>query len=33
MKDIYQLLNDIDVDINEFEELEVNELEKAKVKK
>lgn len=33
MKDIYELLNDIDVDVNEFEELEANELEKSKVKK
>ena len=33
MKDIYELLNDIDIDENEFEEMEVSELEKAKVKK
>ena len=33
MKDIYELLNDIDIDENEFEEMEVNEFEKAKVKK
>ena len=32
MKDIYELLNDIDIDDNEFEEMEVTELEKAKVK-
>ena len=33
MKDIYELLNEIDIDENEFEEMEVTELEKAKVKK
>ena len=33
MKDIYELLNDIDIDENEFEEMEVSEFEKAKVKK
>lgn len=33
MKDIYELLNDIDIDDNEFEEMEVNELEKSKVKR
>lgn len=33
MKDIYELLNDIHIDENEFEEMEVNEFEKAKVKK
>ncbi|HEY2493546.1 MAG TPA: DUF4179 domain-containing protein [Paenibacillus sp.] len=32
MKDIYELLNDINIDETEFEEIEVNELEKAKVK-
>ena len=32
MKDIYELLNDINIDENEFEEMEVSELEKAKVK-
>ncbi|WP_075980140.1 DUF4179 domain-containing protein [Bacillus massilinigeriensis] len=32
MKDIYELLNDIDIDEDEFEEMEVSELEKAKVK-
>lgn len=32
MKDIYELLNDITIDENEFEEMEVSELEKAKVK-
>lgn len=32
MKDIYGLLNDIDLDESEFEEMEVNEVEKAKVK-
>ncbi|MCM3409662.1 DUF4179 domain-containing protein [Metabacillus litoralis] len=33
MKDIYELLNDIDIDENEFEEMEVSEFEKARVKK
>ncbi|MCO0600243.1 DUF4179 domain-containing protein [Peribacillus butanolivorans] len=33
MKDIYELLNDIDIDETEFEEMEVTELEKAKVKR
>ncbi|MCM3651039.1 DUF4179 domain-containing protein [Metabacillus litoralis] len=33
MKDIYELLNDMDIDENEFEEMEVSEFEKAKVKK
>ncbi|WP_066390736.1 DUF4179 domain-containing protein [Neobacillus mesonae] len=33
MKDIYELLNDIDIDENEFKEIEVSELEKAKVKR
>jgi len=33
MKDIYELLNDSTIDITEFEEIEVNELEKAKVKR
>lgn len=33
MKDIYELLNSIDIDINEFEEIPVNDIEKAKVKK
>lgn len=32
MKDIYALLNDLDIDENEFEEMEVNEFEKAKLK-
>ena len=32
MKDIYELLNDITIDDNEFEEMEVTELEKSKVK-
>lgn len=31
MKDIYELLNDIDIDETEFKEMEVSELEKAKV--
>ncbi|MDZ5472829.1 DUF4179 domain-containing protein [Bacillus sp. 31A1R] len=32
MKDIYELLNDIDIDENEFEEMEVTEIEKARFK-
>lgn len=32
MKDIYELLNDSNIDENKFEEMEVSELEKAKVK-
>lgn len=32
MKDIYELLNDASIDANEFEEMEVTELEKVKVK-
>lgn len=32
MKDIYELLNDVSVDDNEFEEMAVTEFEKAKVK-
>lgn len=33
MKDIYELFNDMDVDVNEFEEVEADELERARVKK
>ncbi|MEH7464245.1 DUF4179 domain-containing protein [Bacillus thuringiensis] len=33
MKDIYELLNDVDIDETEFKEMEVSELEKAKVKR
>ncbi|MGE7904924.1 DUF4179 domain-containing protein [Peribacillus sp. NPDC094092] len=33
MKDIYELLNDIDIDETECKEMEVTELEKAKVKR
>ncbi|WHY78495.1 DUF4179 domain-containing protein [Neobacillus sp. WH10] len=33
MKDIYELLNDLNIDENEFEEMEVNELEKAHIKR
>ncbi|WP_141499886.1 DUF4179 domain-containing protein [Paenibacillus luteus] len=33
MKDVYELLNDMDIDEHEFVEMEVNELEKAKVKR
>lgn len=33
MKDIYELLNDTDIDETEFKEMEVTEHEKAKVKK
>jgi len=33
MKDIYELLNDIDIDENEFEEMEVSEIEKLRIKR
>ena len=33
MKDIYEFFNDMDIDINEFKEVEADELEKARVKK
>jgi len=33
MKDIYELLNDINIDESEFEEIEVSDFEKTKVKK
>lgn len=33
MKDIYELLNETNIDIDEFEEAEVSQLEKAKVKR
>lgn len=33
MKDIYELLNDVNIDDKEFKEMEVTELEKAKVKR
>lgn len=33
MKDIYELFNDMDMDMNEFEEVEADELERARVKK
>lgn len=33
MKDIYELLNEMDTDIDDFEEMKVSEFEKAKVKK
>ncbi|RDY27278.1 DUF4179 domain-containing protein [Romboutsia weinsteinii] len=33
MKDIYELLNDIEIDESEFEEMSVNDIERAKVKK
>ena len=33
MKDIYELLNNIDIDENEFEEMKVSEIEKARIKK
>lgn len=33
MKDIYILLNEMDIDENEFEEMEVSELDKANVKR
>ena len=32
MKDIYELFNDINIDENEFEEIEVSEIEKNRVK-
>lgn len=33
MKDIYELLNDVDIDESEYREMEVCELEKARIKK
>lgn len=33
MKDIYTLLNETDIELGEFEEMEVSDLEKAKVKR
>ncbi|MFJ7725234.1 DUF4179 domain-containing protein [Neobacillus sp. NPDC097160] len=33
MKDIYELLNDLNIDENEFEEMEVTDLEKANIKR
>ena len=33
MKNIYELLNDIDIDESEFEEMEVSQIEKARTKK
>ena len=33
MKDIYELLNDIDIDENEIEEMKVSEIEKVRIKK
>ncbi|MDD1371164.1 DUF4179 domain-containing protein, partial [Bacillus sp. MHSD17] len=33
MKDIYELLNDIDIDEKELEEIETSEIEKEKVKR
>ncbi|HHY25336.1 MAG TPA: DUF4179 domain-containing protein [Desulfitobacterium dehalogenans] len=33
MKDLYEFFNEIDIDLNEFEEAEVDELEKSRVKK
>lgn len=33
MKDIYELLNDIDIDEKELEEIEASEIEKEKVKR
>lgn len=33
MKDIYELLNEMDINVNEFEEMEVTDLYKAKVKR
>ena len=33
MIDIYELLNNIDIDENEFEEMKVSEIEKVRIKK
>lgn len=33
MKDLYKQFNDIEIDVDEFEEVEVSEFERAKVKK
>jgi len=33
MKDIYELLNEVDIDMDEFKEMQVSEFEKARVKK
>ena len=33
MKDIYELLNDIEVDDKEMKEIEVSEIEKERIKK
>ena len=33
MKDIYELLNDVDIDENEIENMEVSEIEKLRIKK
>lgn len=33
MKDNYELLNDVTIDENELEELEVTDIEKAKIKR
>lgn len=33
MKDIYELINDLNIDENEFEEMEVNDIEKTNLKK
>lgn len=33
MKDIYELFNDMDLDLSEFQEVEADELERARVKK
>ena len=33
MKDLYKQFNEIDIDLDEFEEMEVSEFERAKVKK
>lgn len=33
MKDIYELLNNINIDESEFVEMNVNDIEKTKVKK
>lgn len=33
MKDIYEILNDVDIDESEMDSMEVSDIEKAKVKK
>ncbi|GLC30199.1 DUF4179 domain-containing protein [Clostridium omnivorum] len=33
MKDVYELLNDVDVDLSQYEEVELNDMEKKRIKK